>query len=273
MYPTSGNVEATIDQLQKSPLTSPILSLLNQSASNPSVLVYNDGGNQVFDTSGNYIGDPSWGKYINQLKSGGNINEVYLSFSTNGCEYMDNLISKDRGAAANILTYIKDNLGFNGIDLDYEGSDFTESSPIYSIAKLATEVGLPLTAAPYQYKSNWQSCVNYVLSIGGEISWLNLQCYAGGKSNNPGDWLDIGAPIIPGSCNSCGGPQTTCSPEDMEKLFRLWRTGEGDVSLSCWTGIPNRSPENIAGGFIWVYSSIQNDFDAYMDAVAVGLGM
>ena len=186
---------------------------------------------------------------------------------------MSNLISSDNTSAQNILDYIKNELGFDGIDLDYEHSDLSSSSPIYQLARQAIKSGLKLTAAPYFGKSDWKAWVEFVNENGGTVSWLNLQCYAGGKSNNPGDWLDIGVPIVAGSCKSCGGPQTTCNPQDMEALFTLWRTGKGSVSINCWSGTPNTTPKAIGGGFIWVYSSIKDNFLAYMDAVKKGLEM
>lgn len=274
LYPGGGNDPSdTISILQNSPLTSPILSLLNQSAQNPDNLVYNDAANPVFNTSGDYIGSDEWAGTISDLRNGGNIQEVYLSFSTNGTEYMANLISSNPSAAANILDCIKNTLGFDGIDIDYEGGDFSSSSPMYALADAAAEAGLNVTAAPYWNMSGWQTWVNHVQGQGGNVAWLNLQCYAGGKSNNPGDWLGIGVPIVAGSCNSCGGPQTTCSPSDMEDLFTLWRTGQGSVTQNCWTGTPNTSPQDIGGGFIWVYASIADNYDAYINAVAAGLGV
>lgn len=278
LYPGSGEDPAsTIKTLQGSPLTSPILSLLNQSAQDPSKLVYNDASNPVFDTSGDYIGSSDWAGIIADLRNGGEIQEVYLSFSTNGTEYMANLIGSNPSAAASILSYIKNDLKFDGVDLDYEGGDFSSSSPMYTLAKAAVAAGLKVTAAPYYDMSGWASWVNYVQGLGGTVAWLNLQCYAGGKSNNPGTWLGIGSPTVPivaGSCKSCGGPQTTCSPDDMQKLFTLWRTGEGSVSTMCWDGVPNTQPQDIGGGFIWAYSSIAGaQFSDYMNALKNGLGM
>ncbi|MGH9764160.1 MAG: hypothetical protein ACREDR_29035 [Blastocatellia bacterium] len=110
---------------------------------------------------------------------------------------------------------------------------------------------------------------------GGTVSRLNLQCYSGGAFNNPGDWIEIGVPIVAGSsCINCGSPQTTCSPADMQNLFRLWRTGQGPVPPACcWSGTPNRWPQVIGGGFIYVYDRIKGKvFFDYMNAVYKGLG-
>lgn len=148
---------------------------------------------------------------------------------------------------------------------------------MYTLAQAAVAAGLNVTAAPYYDMSGWAAWVSYVQGLGGTVTWLNLQCYAGGKSNNPGTWLGIGNPAVPivaGSCKSCGGPQTTCSPDDMQKLFTLWRTGEGSVSTMCWDGVPNTQPQDIGGGFIWAYSSIAGaQFSDYMNALKNGLGM
>jgi len=273
LYPGQGSDPAgTVQTLQGSPLTSPILGLLNQSAANPDQLVFNDTPNPVFDSSGDYIGSSQWPAIISSLRSGGKIREVYLSFSTSGTEYMSKLIATNRAAAEKILTCIKDELEFDGIDLDYEDG-IDSSAPIYPVADAAIEAGLKVTAAPYFGKSSWNDWVQHVQSQGGTVAWLNLQCYAGGKSNNPGDWLSIGVPIVAGSCSSCGGPQTTCSPSDMQALFTLWRTGKGSVPTTCWAGTPNTQPQAIGGGFIWVYSSIKDDFPAYMTALRKGLGL
>jgi hypothetical protein len=273
LYPGGGSDPAgTTKILQQSPLTSPILSLLNQIGSSTQ-LVYNDPVNPVFNTSGDYIGSSQWPGVIASLR-GGNIQEVYLSYSTTGTQYMGNLIKSNNAAATKIMSYIKNTLKFDGVDLDWEGNDYSPNSPLYSVAAAAVQAGLKLTAAPFFNKPAWAAWVKFVQSKQGTVSWLNLQCYAGGKSNNPGDWLDIGVPIVAGSCNSCGLPTTTCSPSDMQNLFTLWRTGKGSVSQACWSGVPNTQPQAIGGGFIWVYSSIKGaQFSAYMNALKTGLGM
>jgi hypothetical protein len=274
LYPGGGSdPSGTTTILQQSPLTSPILGLLNQNASNASQLVYNDGVNPLFDTNGSYLGSSQWPGILKNLR-GGNITEAYLSFSTNGTQWMSNLIKNNSANAQKILSYIKNSLYFDGIDLDDESGNYSPGSPIYTVADAAIQAGLKLTAAPYFDQPDWQSWVQHVQSKQGTVAWLNLQCYAGGKSNNPGDWLKTGAPIVAGSCNNCGGPQTTCSPTDMQNLFTLWTTGKGSVSTACWTGTPNTSPLAIGGGFIWVYSSIKgSQFSAYMNALKTGLGM
>ena len=94
IYPGQGSdPAATVQKLQQSPLTSPILSLVNQSAQNPDQIVYNDASNELFAGSGLYIGSSAWPGIISSLRGGGNIQEVYLSFSTNGTQYMSNLTS------------------------------------------------------------------------------------------------------------------------------------------------------------------------------------
>jgi hypothetical protein len=277
LYPGTGYDPSTISTLQQSPLTSPILSLLNASAQDQSLLVYNGGDNPVFTSDGDYVGSPKWPAIIQQLRGGGNIQEVYLSFSTNGTQWMANVIQKNPAAAQQILSYIKNNLYFDGIDLDDESGDYSPGDPIYTVAYEAIQAGLKLTAAPFFDQPDWQSWVAYVQGQSGTVSWLNLQCYAGGKSNSPADWLNSGCPIVPGSCSSCGGPQTTCSPQDMQDLFTLWAQGPGHAPpppQTCWDGVPNTEPLAIGGGFIWVYSSIKgSQFSAYMNAVATGLGV
>lgn len=272
LYPSGGMINYTnIATLQSSPLTSPILSLLNCDSNN-NTLVYNDGTNPMFDSSGTYIGPPGWPATIKALRSK-LIQEVYMSFSTNGTDWLAGLLSTDQAAALNILSYMKNTFGLDGIDIDYEG-DTSSSSNMYPVAAAAASVGLKITAAPYFSSGDWNDWVQYIQQKGGTVSWLNLQCYAGGKSNNPGDWNYIGVPIVAGSCKSCGSPTTKCSPQEMQDLFTLWRTGTGSVSQGCWDGTPNTTAQTIGGGFIWAYSSIAgNDFLSYMNAIKKGLGM
>jgi len=97
---------ATIDMLKMSPLTSPILSILN---SHGSELVFNDPENPVFNSEGHYIGSKQWPDVIRNLR-GGNIREVYLSFSSRGAAFM----GSHAAAVPRILGYIKDELGIDG---------------------------------------------------------------------------------------------------------------------------------------------------------------
>lgn len=267
LYPANGIIQtSTIQALQASPLTSPILCLLNGDTTN-NTLVYNDGTNPMFDTTGTYIGPANWPQTVSQLRSS-TIKEIYISFSTSGTDWM----IANPTAISPVLLWLKNTLGVDGIDLDYEGYDFSPTGSLYVLSQACVTAGLKVTAAPFGNLTDWQAWVNYVQGLSGTVSWLNLQCYAGGMSNNPGDWNIIGVPIVAGSCRNCCCPQTTCSPADIEKLFMLWRTGYGSVSTDCWTGVPNTSAQLIGGGFFWAYSSIKdNNFLEYMSAMKAGL--
>ncbi len=274
LYPGGGSDPAsTIRQLQNSPLTSPILSLLNLDGKDNSQLVYNNTPNAVYNTSGDYIGDSTWPSILATLR-GGNIVEAYLSFSTNGTAFMGQLISQNPTAAQNILSHIKNTLGFDGIDIDDESGDFSSNSPLYALSDAAITAGLKLTAAPFVLQSEWRAWINHVQSKGGTVAWLNLQCYAGGKGNNPGDWSGMGNPAVPivaGTCSNCKNPQTTCTTTSVQALYTLWTSGTGSVSGDCWAGTPNKTPQAIGGGFIWTFGSISSNFSGYMTAMQTGL--
>lgn len=263
LYPNQNNDPyATIDRLHRGPLTSPIVGMVNGGAP----LVLNNGShpnNSIFDANGNYIGVPEWAAILSKLKSGGQVQELYLSFGTGAIEWM----ASNPEHIMRILTYIKINLGFDGIDLDYEGDDYSTTSPIYAVADSAIGVGLKLTAAPYSHRSEWAKWVEYVQKEGGTVSWLNLQCYSGGASNIPGQWTGMGVPIVAGT-SSAG-----CSPSDVENLYSIWTTGQGSVTGSCWFGAPSTQPAQLGGGFMWVYSEIKGTqlFD-YLYAIQNGLG-
>lgn len=273
LYPANNEIPwETIQILQLSPLTSPILGMLNHN-NNSDTLVFNDNENVVFDNQGRYKGAAEWPAVVAELRSE-RIREVYISFSTSGTDWLAGLLKSDYDAAMSILSFLKYTLRVDGIDLDYE-SDTSPGSKMYPVARAAVTAGLKLTAAPYLFPKDWNAWVKEVMGeYGGKVSWLNLQCYAGGKANNPGDWNFIGVPIVAGSCKSCSSPHTTCTPQDMQDLFTLWRTGEGSVSKDCWDGPANDKPQEIGGGFIWAYSAIAGkEFLPYMDAIKKGLGM
>ncbi|MGH9764159.1 MAG: hypothetical protein ACREDR_29030 [Blastocatellia bacterium] len=130
LYPSAqSNIAITILTLQESTLTSPILCGVNH-FENTDGLFYNGSDNPVFDCHGDYIGSPEWASIITSLSGGRNIEGIYLSFSTKALEFM----SSKPTAAVKILSYVKNDLGFDGIDLDYEGGDYSTSSPIYPVA-------------------------------------------------------------------------------------------------------------------------------------------
>lgn len=262
LYPVNGVIQtATIQALQASPLTSAILCLLNDDGTGP--LVYNDPGYVMFDTSGNYIGPDNWPETVKQLRNT-TLTEVYISFSTSGTDWM---ITNSQAMPA-ILHWIKNTLGVDGIDLDYEGSTSLRSN-MYPLALAAIKAGLKLTAAPFCNPADWQQWVQYVQSNNGIVSWLNLQCYSGGGDNNPGDWNFIGVPIVAGTCPvACG----SCTPAQIESLYMLWRTGYGSFSGTCWSGTPNTGEQLVSGGFFWAYSSVKGSmFLQYMGAMKTGL--
>jgi hypothetical protein len=258
LYSSNSNI---IQILQDSPLTCPILSLVNEGSNQ--TLVYNENDNPLFNTTGDYTGPKTFIDNVNKLR-GGNIDNVYISFSTNGTQVLNSMTPK---AQLKVLSFIKEELKCDGIDLDYEG-DIDQSAPIYGVAEAVLSAkGLKLTAAPYTNKPGWQS---WVKKFQGLVSWLNLQCYSGGVSNNPGDWLDMGVPIVAGS--SPNG--SICSPSDMQQLFTLWVTGQITGSGSycdCWNGKRNTKPQVFAGGFIWSYSGTNGEYSEYITAVQKGL--
>ena len=267
LYPANGVIQtATIQELQSSALTSPILGLLNNDGGN--TLVYNDPQYPMFDATGTYIGADNWPQTVAQLRNK-QITEVYISFSTSGTDWMAGLSST---AMTSIFTWLKNTLGVDGVDFDYEGTDLSPTSNMYPVAKAAVQAGLKITAAPFGNSNDWQAWVTYLQGLGGTVSWLNVQCYSGGGGNNPGEWLFIGVPIVAGSCPNCVG-LSTCTPAEIEKLYMYWRTGYGGPSNNCWSGDPNpSSPQLISGGFFWAYSSIKNNnFREYMNAMKVGL--
>jgi hypothetical protein len=79
----------------------------------------------------------------------------------------------------------------------------------------------------------------------------------------------MGVPIVAGSDPYNGN----CTPAEMQALFTLWCTGQGNQQsyCDCWSGTPNTKPQSIAGGFIWSYNGTGSNFLDYMNAIENGL--
>ena len=286
---------ATIATLHNSPLTTAILGCVNAGE----YLVFNDGGNPnniLFDTNGNYVTSSSfdwggstppqaplyvahgneWIKIISTLKSGGNIREVYLSFGTCAVQAISNM---GKTAAMNMFVAIRDTLGFDGIDLDYEqcgvcnNPNFQTPSPtdqfITNVSTWIIETtGLGLTASPYTDSKSWTAWAQNVQALSGTVNWLNLQCYSGGGFNDPETWTKIfnplGIPVLAGTT-----PQ--CSPSQIETLYNYWVTNQGSNPLCC-NYSSSTGPTHIDGGFMWAYSTIKGPtFMDYLYAIQNGL--
>ncbi|MBC6481459.1 MAG: hypothetical protein GDA56_30605 [Hormoscilla sp. GM7CHS1pb] len=283
IYPTGNNdPQAVADAITASNLTVPILALFHVNCSlatcpdGQSPVGSHDGDIAFNDTliirDGEYVGDSNWPCIIHSLRAG-KVQQIFASFGGYGVpDYarIGKIITK-YGTGQNSPLYenflvLKNLLDLNGIDFDDE--DNYDKNVIVSFAEMLLGMGLEITFVPYTHQEFWASAIQ---ALGTQnVKWINLQCYAGGKFNNPADWADMGVPLTAGVCADCSAPQTTCSSKDVQDAFTLWTTGEGSVNSSCWEG-EFTEPTQLLGGFIWNYSEVANDLDTYVDAMKNGL--
>lgn len=250
IYPTAkNNPSETIRRLANSALTSPILSLINQ---NDNKLIFNDNRNYLFNEKGDYVGSSEFPDVCTELRRDGNIKELYASFSTSGTQFL-----KTQGAAftQKVLSYLKNTMHLDGIDLDYEGGNFDKDGSLYFATEQIIAAGMKITAAPYDNSSEWLTWVEHVQRKGGTVEWLNLQCYGPGTPNpNDPAWNAIPAPIL-GGCN-CAVMQ----PDEALSTVRNWADNQPST--------PPAGP--LSGGFFWAYSSMKSQYDLYLDAMIYG---
>lgn len=283
IYPSNNtNPGAVVEAVTGSKLNAPILGLCHVNCSaetcpdSGSPAGSKDGDITFNDTlivrEGQYVGDPDWPDIIKSLRAG-QVTKIFASFGGYGVPDYSRIgkIMAKYGAGPGSPLYenftcLKKTLGIDGIDFDDE--DSYDQNTIVEFANMLLGMGLEITFCPYGNQNFWLSCINGVGAS--KVSWLNLQCYAGGKYNNPGDWTDMGVPVVAGVCADCCCPQTTCSYQQVEEAYSLWTTGQGSVSSSCWGGSIDGAA-TLAGGFIWTYAEIADDLQAYVNAMNSGL--
>lgn len=283
IYPSEGtDPAAVVAAITGSKLTTPILALFHVNCSTETCpngqsppgsqdgdITFND---TLIVRGGQYVGDSTWPGIIKSLRAG-QVTRIFASFGGYGVPDYQRIgeIMAKYGTGSTSPLYqnfacLKQTLGIDGIDFDDE--DSYDQDTVVQFAKMLLGMGLEVTFCPYTMQSFWSGCIQ---ALGTDnVSWLNLQCYAGGKSNNPGDWTGIRVPVVAGVCANCCCPDTTCSSQQVNDAYSLWTTGKGSVSSDCWEGQVN-GPANLAGGFIWTYADIADNLPAYVDAMDAGL--
>ena len=283
IYPGGGNdPAAVVTAITGSKLTTPILALCHVNCSpatcpnGKSPANSKDGDITFNDTlivsGGQYVGDPSWPATVKSLRAG-NVTEIYASFGGYGVPDYSRIrtLMKKYGTGPGSPLYenfacLKSTLQIDGIDFDDE--DSYDQNTVVQFAQMLIGLGYKITFCPYTSQSFWAGCIQ---ALGASnVAWLNLQCYAGGKSNDPGGWTGMGVPVVAGVCSNCCCEQTTCSVSDVQAVYTLWTTGQGSVSSNCWSGTSSGAV-TLAGGFIWTYADIASDLDGYVNAMAAGL--
>lgn len=206
-------------------------------------IVYNDPPFPMFNSTGEYVGDPQWPDSLRQLVSETNIGatNVYFSLSNSA---ISALAAMSATNLASVMTWLKNN-GLTGIDMDCESWGQPGGLPpmapaCQTVTLAAITAGLALTAAPYNRTEEWQHWCAFVAENKGSLSWLNIQCYSGGASNDPVQWYNGFSPPVPIVAGFEASPGT--DPGSLTPAQAL-------TQLKAWQG---ESPANcLAGAFVW----------------------
>jgi|GEM_PF-415041 len=265
--------DAQLDMIQNSGFTTVVLWAMHVDAQGN--FIYNNSTSPLVQ-NGQFVGtsgNPDFVNQLNQLKTGGTVKQYFISIGGWGCQdftNMQNLIQTEQGQATLIQNFkaLAENLPISGIDFDMEESYDTDMlNTIVWLTGNLSQLGLQVTYCPYQQQNFWFNCLAQSYTKCGNrqpVSWLNLQCYAGGASNTPTLWalemrayglskMGITNPnafIMPGywcrnAVDNNGGPYNPSCPYD-----------------DCPSTIQNtfaqlsKTDPGICGGFIWNSSDI-----------------
>ncbi|HJQ68604.1 MAG TPA: hypothetical protein VKA70_06515 [Blastocatellia bacterium] len=213
-------------------------------------------------------------------QSGGTVNKLLFSIGGWTCESdfvnIGNLITQYGIGSQNPLyanfQALQSALYIDGIDLDLEANSspppYGHSYSYYTdtvvqLTQMLNSIGMETTYCPYMDEDFWLNCMAEVYSQNNNqqiVSWWNLQCYAGGSSNDPSSWVqqmkdyssptgvsDPAAFIVPGYW--CANPGTSCQPETYQGV--MCPSGIEDTFSNLMT-----TDAGINGGFIWNYGDL-----------------
>lgn len=228
-------------------------------------IVYNDPPYLMFDESGNYVGDSKWPASLATIKASTSINSIYFSLGNSAISALAGLSTIQ---LATVMNWLKSN-GITGVDIDaenwgQEGGLSPMDSQVQIVTLAIIKAGLELTAAPYNDLEGWKSWQTFVIQNGGSISWMNVQCYAGGVYNDPvQDWytqFNPHIPVLAGFESNPGPDNGAMDPTQARQQLQEWQAESPQFSL--------------AGAFVWEYSIIQSgtySVQQYAEAMVNGL--
>ncbi|HEV7660310.1 MAG TPA: hypothetical protein VGO55_10735 [Allosphingosinicella sp.] len=165
------------------------------------------GADPIIIQDGNWkLPDDSWPTAVAQLMAGGLVTQIYASFGGGGVEDFESLkaIYEQNGNSyagtpleTNFQLFRQKLPAITGIDLDCEET-YDEPSFI-AFCQLVAGLGFSLTFCPYDNQPFWANALAALIeSNPGAVKWWNLQCYDGGFGNDPQQWVEYVASVIPG---------------------------------------------------------------------------
>lgn len=267
-----GNIQGNVSNIVQSGLTTPILWALH--IGRPSIsgqqygdLIFNDAPN-LFVSGGvfnpnNVDAIAEWPAQVASLmQEGSGVKQIFFSigganppvYDFTTIQYMlqngmENVLQENFQALKTAFT-VDGTCCIAGFDLDCE--EDVDSSTIVSLCQILFQLGFQITFCPYTSVGFWQGCMQSLWNEGMQVSWWNLQCYAGGSWNKSDltQWLDAlaavtgsstpGSYLVPGLAvaGSEGDGQCPTGDDSFCTTFAGWVAA------------------GLAGGFAWNYDSI-----------------
>lgn len=162
-----------------------------------------EGSSDVLVASGGeYVGGDELAEKVRSFKEG-ETGVDRLEVSMNAQHVAD--LMADPGPGGDTALYrnfaaLKEAWGLDAVNNDDESIYDVPSTVAF--AKMLGEVGYKYTIAPYTYADFWMKVVDQTNEgLGGEEKLLDrayLQCYDGGRFNNPAGWQDtLGTGVVP----------------------------------------------------------------------------
>ncbi|MFC2123616.1 lysyl endopeptidase [Bacteroidota bacterium] len=209
-------------------------------------LVYN--GPVIID-DGQYVGVDYWPQEVKKLwEEPTSINRIEFSIGAWGVPDFDNIqaLVEKEGTGPNSILYknfkvFKEVTGIDVINYDDETNYDVNSTVAFS--KMLVDLGYKVTLCPYKNADFWKDVYTQVINYSpGAIDRIYLQCYAGGRRNDPGVWNEHfeGLTVIPGLWSKHGEDCSKgYSPEEVRDKLAEWKKSAG-----------------ISGGFMWLFNDI-----------------
>jgi hypothetical protein len=234
-------------------------------------LTYNDPTDNVVTNGVFNPAFKSLGAEVLLLKAAG-VQKVLIGIGSGGGTNADftnivNLMNAGQGKALQAsFSALQAGLNTDGFDFDIENFNFDDNQvgPVGDFAGLLSTINgkSTITFCPYNNEGWWVEVLQYIYQKNNNsqlVSWFNLQCYAGGGTNQPQNWVatlaaatntGVTSPaafIVPGYwCTNDYGPGN--SPAQIQDIF---------------AGLTKTDP-GINGGFIW------NSFDIFKGIATEG---
>lgn len=200
--------------------------------------------------NGAYVGNSDWDWQLNNCR-GGTVTNIEMAIGNWGTQSFNNIKSliNSQGTGSGSILYrnfnaLKNKINLNAFQMDDE-TTYDAPSMIAFCKMLKDSLGVMVSLCPYTNQGFWQ---NVKYNLPNRVTGVWLQCYDGGKNNDPVQWrsaLYNTAILFPGEWLFSG-------PTAVTARAKTWRS-QGFSSAFMWGD--NREPDPnwgqwlINGGF------------------------